>query len=124
MTATRIDLIGSRFRIYRQRVPAFLLPLRLRHGHGEAAVAGRTTVRPETQRALITLGLRVGQWSAFLTPILGLLVFGLVAFRPAVTLYVGIVGLGMVLLKRIELTRRSFELQEIVRRKVHDYDTH
>jgi hypothetical protein len=124
MTATHMDLFGGRFRIYRQRVPGFLRPLRLRHGHGEVAVAGSTTVRPEPQRALMTLRLRVGQWTAFLAPILGLLVFRLVAFKPAVTLYAFIVGLGMVLLKRIELTRLSLELQEIVRRKVHEYDTH
>jgi hypothetical protein len=66
----------------------------------------------------------VGQWTAFLAPILGLLVFRLVAFKPAVTFYVLIVGLGMVLLKRIQLTRLSLELQEMVRRKVHEYDTH
>ena len=87
-------------------------------------MAGSTTVRPETRRALTALGLRVGQLTAFLAPILGLFVFRLVAFKPAVTLYVFIVGLGMVLLKRIELTRRSLELQEMVRRKVHAYDTH
>jgi hypothetical protein len=41
-----------------------------------------------------------------------------------VTLYVFTVGLGMVLLKVVELARLSFELKEIVRRKVHDYYTY
>lgn len=81
-------------------------------------------MRPETRHTLIALGLRVAQWSAFLVPILGLLVFRRFAFKPAVTLYVVIVGLGMVLLKRVELTRLSFELKESVRRTVNDYYTH
>ena len=92
---------------------------RLRIGSG-----GRTTVRPETRRALISLGLRMGQWVAFLAPVLGLFVFWLLAFRPAVTLYALIVGLGIVLLKLVELRRLSFEIKDIARRKVHDYYTH
>ena len=47
---------------------------RLRIGSG-----GRTTVRPETRRALTSLGLRMGQWVAFLAPVLGLFVFWLLA---------------------------------------------
>lgn len=72
---------------------------------------------------LIALGLRVGQWTAFLAPLLGLLLFRLFPFKPAVTLYVVIVGLGMVLLKRVELTQLSFELKETIRRKVNEYST-
>jgi hypothetical protein len=68
--------------------------------------------------------LRVDQWAAFLAPVLGLLVFWLVAFKPAVMLYALMVGLGMVLLKVVELRRLSFEIQDIARRKVHDYYTH
>jgi hypothetical protein len=66
----------------------------------------------------------MGQWAAFLAPVLGLFVFWLVAFEPAVTRYVVIVGLGIVLLKLVALRRLSFEIQDIARRKVHEYDTH
>ena len=79
---------------------------------------------PETRRTLIALGLRVAQWSAFLAPLLGLLLFQLFPFKPAVTLSVVIVGLGMVLLKRVELTQLSLELKETIRRKVDGYYTH
>jgi hypothetical protein len=82
------------------------------------------TMRPKIRQTLIAWGLRAGQWAAFLAPILGLLVFRLVPFKPAVTLYVFTVGLGMVLLKVVELARLSFELKEIVRRKVYEYDTY
>jgi len=81
-------------------------------------------VTPETRRTLIALGLRVAQWSAFLAPLLGLLLFQLFPFKPAVTFYVVIVGLGMVLLKRVELTQLSLELKETIRRKVDGYYTH
>lgn len=88
------------------------------------AVDGRTKVTPETRRPLIALGLRVAQWSAFLAPLLGLLLFQLFPFKPAVTFYVVIVGLGMVLLKRVELTQLSLDLKETIRRKVDGYYTH
>lgn len=84
----------------------------------------RSTARPETHRGVIALGFRLGQWVAFLAPVLGLLVFRLFPFKPAVTLYVVIVGLGIVLLKVIELTRLSCESEEIVRRKVHEDYSH
>lgn len=90
----------------------------------ETTVGGRTTVRPETRRTLISLGLQAGQRAAFLAPALGLVVFWLFPFKPAVTLYVLIVGLGIVLLKVIELSRLSFETEEIVRRYLHANDTH
>ena len=61
-------------------------------------LGGRTTLRAETRRALISRGLRMGQWVAFLAPVLGLFVCWLLAFRPAVMLYALIVGLGVVLL--------------------------
>lgn len=41
--------------------------------------------------------------------------------QSAVTLYVAIVGLGIVLLKVVELQRLSFEIEEIVRRKLNEY---
>jgi hypothetical protein len=66
----------------------------------------------------------MGQWVAFLAPVLGLLVFRLFAFKLAITLYVFIVGLGIVLLKLVELRRLSFEIKEIARRKWHEYHTH
>jgi hypothetical protein len=66
----------------------------------------------------------MGQWTTFLAPVLGLFVFWLFAFKPAVTLYVFIVGLGIVLLKLVELRRLSFEIEEFVRRKRHEYHTH
>jgi hypothetical protein len=81
-------------------------------------------MRPETQRASIAVGLRMGQWVAFLAPVLGLLVFRLFVFKPAVMLYVFIVGLGIVLLKLVELRRLSFEIKDIARRKWHEYHTH
>lgn len=80
-------------------------------------------MRTEVRRALMPLGLSVGQWAALLAPILGLLVFWLFAFKPAVTLYVLVVGLGMVLLKIVESSRLSFEVEELLRRKVHEYYT-
>lgn len=78
---------------------------------------------PKTCRILIAWGLRVGQWAAFLALVLGLFVFWLVAFKPAVTLYALIVGLGMVLLKVVELAQVPFKIEEIARRKLHDYYT-
>lgn len=78
----------------------------------------------EIPRALFSLGLQAGPWAAFLAPALGLVVFWLFPFKPAVTLYVLIVGLGIVLLKVIELSRLSFETEEIVRRYLHANDTH
>lgn len=81
-------------------------------------------MRPEIYRGLISLGLQVGRWAAFLALVLGLFVFWLFAFKPAVTLYVFIVGLGIVLLKLVELRRLSFEIKDIARRKVHEYYTH
>lgn len=66
----------------------------------------------------------MGQWAAFLGPVLGLLIFRLFAFKLAVTLDVFIVGLGIVLLKVVELARLSFEIEEIARRRLHEYHTH
>jgi len=70
----------------------------------------------EIPRALIALGLQVGRWVSFLAPALGLLVFWPFPFKPALTLYVAIVGLAIVLLKVVELQRLAFEIDEIVRR--------
>lgn len=70
----------------------------------------RTKVRSETRRGLIRLGLRAGEWAAFLAPVAGLLVFWLLPFKPAVTLYVLIAGLGIVLLKVVELRRLALEI--------------
>lgn len=76
-------------------------------------------MRRGTTRAVIALGLRAGQWAPFLAPVLGLLVFWLLPFKPAVTVYVLIVGLGIVLLKVVELNRLSFEINEFLRRTLH-----
>ena len=81
-------------------------------------------VRPDTRRAVISMGFRVGEWASFLAPILGLVVFLLFAFKPAVTLYVLITGLAIVLLKVVEQNQLSFEIEEMVRRKVNGYYTH
>jgi hypothetical protein len=79
------------------------------------------TLEAEIPGALFSLGLQVGRWVFFLAPVLGLLVFWLFPFKSAVTLYVAIVGLGIVLLKVVELQRLSFEIDEIVRRKLNEY---
>lgn len=41
--------------------------------------------------------------------------------KPAVTLYVPLVGLGMVLLKIVESSRLSLEIQELIRRNGNEY---
>lgn len=69
---------------------------------------------------LIDLGCDVAQWVSFLAPVAGLGVFWLAPFKPAVTLYALIVGLGMVLLQAVEDARVRREIQEIGRRQVHD----
>jgi MFS family permease len=78
-------------------------------------------VKGEPRRALIRLGLEVGQVVAFLAPVLGLLVFWFFAFKLGVTPYISILGLGMVLLKVVEGARLRLEIEEIVRRRVHEY---
>ena len=69
---------------------------------------------------VIRRALQVGRWASFLAPVVGLLVFWLVPFKPAVTLYAGIVGLGIVLLKAVESAWLSLEMKEIARRQVHE----
>lgn len=73
-------------------------------------------MRSETRKGLIRLGLREGEWAAFLAPVVGLLVFWLLPFKSAVTLYVLIAGLGIVFLKVVELRQFSLEIEEIMRR--------
>lgn len=77
-----------------------------------------------TSQGLLQLGVRAGQWAAFLAPALGLLVFLLFPFKLAVTLYVLITGLAVALLKVIELRRLSFEIEEVLRRKLNGNYTH
>lgn len=81
-------------------------------------------MRSETHRGLICVGLRVGQGTALLAPVLGLLVFWLFAFKPAVTLYIVVTGLAVALLKVVEQARLSVEIEEIVRRTLYGKQTH
>jgi hypothetical protein len=73
---------------------------------------------------LIRLGFGVGQAVAFAAPVVGLLVFALVSFKPAVTLYALVVGLGLVLRHALEPVRLRFEVQETVRRHLHGHHAH
>jgi len=101
-----------------------VLPDRLTVERLLAAIDGGAAARSETRRALTQWGLRAGQWASFLAPVLGLLVFWFFAFKPAVTLYVLIVGLAIVLPKVVELRRLSFDIEEIVRRHLHGNHAH
>lgn len=78
----------------------------------------------EARTHVIDLALGVAQWAAFAAPVLGLLVFWVVPFKPAVTLYALIAGLGVVLPKAVDLVRTSREIEEIARREVYEYYAH
>lgn len=78
----------------------------------------------ERRRALVRRGLQAAQVVAFLAPILGLLAFWFVAFRLALTLSVSTVGLSIALLKVVEAARLRLEIDEIVRRTVHEHYAH
>lgn len=80
--------------------------------------------RRETRRALTQAGLRVGQRMTWLAPLLGLLVFGLVDFKPAVTLYAVVIGLAVLLSHVLEQVRLSLEVQETIRRYLHGNHAH
>ncbi len=72
-------------------------------------------------RGLIRLGLSIGRWVASLAPVAGLILFWSLPFKPAVTLYVVVVGLGIVLLEVVESARVSLEMEDIVRRQMDEY---
>lgn len=69
---------------------------------------------------------RMGQWgrscAGFLPSVGGLFVFWLFPFRPAVTVYVVIVGLGMVVHQVIEDAYLWRRIQKLVRGEVHGND--
>lgn len=66
-------------------------------------------------RALVHLGFQAGTALSCITPVLGLAVFWLLPFKPAVTIYAVITGLAYALLKWIELRRLSLQLDEILK---------
>ena len=70
--------------------------------------------------SLVRLTLATGRWASFLAPIAGLLVFWWMPFRPAVTVYAMVVGLGMALHSVVEEARMRREIMEIARRQVHE----
>lgn len=78
----------------------------------------------DNHRTLIRLSLGVGQRVAFAAPVVGLLVFALVPFKSAVTLYALVVGLALVLRHALDPVRLAFEVQETVRRHVHGHHAH
>jgi hypothetical protein len=83
-----------------------------------------TPMRRARRRTLIRLGLQVGQGVALAAPVVGLLVFALVSFKPAVTLYALVVGPGLVLRHALEPARLRFEVQETVRRHLDGHHAH
>lgn len=78
-------------------------------------------MQTEVSSLLVRLTLATGWWASLLAPIAGLLVFSWLPFKPAVTVYAAIVGLGMVLHSVVEEARMRREIREIARRLVHDY---
>lgn len=80
---------------------------------------GRTGSGPTS---LLRLTLSSGWWVWLLPPIAGLLVFWWMPFKPAVTVYAIIVGLGMALHSVVEEARMRREIEEIARRLVHEHD--
>jgi len=81
-------------------------------------------VRRESRLPLIRLDSGWAQGVSFVAPVFGLLVFALVPFKPAVTLYAVIIGLAVVLSKALEPARLSAEITETVRRYLHGTDAH
>ena len=66
-------------------------------------------------------GLVAGRWVAFVAPVVGLGVFWLLPFKPAVTVYAIVVALGMAFGSVIEEARMRHEIKAIARRQVHEY---
>jgi len=65
---------------------------------------------------IVRAGLRVAEAVAVLAPLLGRLVFALVDFKPAVTLYAVVVGLALLLRHGLDRVQLSFEIRDTVRR--------
>lgn len=76
-------------------------------------------MRIDVSSSLVRLTL--ARWAALLAPIAGLLVFWWMPFKPAVTVYAIVVGLGMALRSVVEEARMRREIKEIARRQVHEY---
>jgi hypothetical protein len=96
-------------------------------GSDGAAGADDSTATAKPMQAgvsswLVRLTLGTGWWASLLAPIAGLPVFWWMPFKPAVTVYAMIVGLGMALHSVVEEARMRREIREIARRQVHEYD--
>ncbi len=98
------------------------------HGAGSAGAAGadESTGMAKPMRAgvcswLARLALETGWWASLLAPIAGLLVFWWIPFKPAVTVYAMIAGLGMALHSAVEEARMCREIRKIARRQMHEY---
>jgi hypothetical protein len=78
-------------------------------------------MRVEMSSSLVRLTLATGRCASVLAPIAGLLVFWWMPFKPAVTVYAIVVGLGMALRAVVEEARMRREITEIARRQVHEY---
>lgn len=71
--------------------------------------------------SVFSFGLRIGRWVGFLAPVAGLLVFWVLPFKAAVTVYAVIAGLAMVLQSLVEEAHTRRLIEEIKRREVHAY---
>lgn len=74
-----------------------------------------------TTGTLVDIGLRVGRWAGFVAPVVGFLVFLIVPFKVAVTLYAATATLGMVLARVLDEVQQRRAIEAIARREVHGY---